>query len=145
MTDRDCMRLALEEARAAFLEDEVPVGAVLIRDGIILARAHNRMEALRDPTAHAEMLAIRAALADGPIAGATLYATLEPCAMCTGAALHARIGRIVFGAFDPRAGCCGSLLDLADHCLPESARAEGGLLEEECAALLKDFFLAKRR
>lgn len=139
------MALALEEARMADAEDEVPVGAVIIREGAVLARAHNRMEAAHDPTAHAELLAIQAAAKEGPLDGAALYVTLEPCAMCAMAAIHARIGRIVFGAFDEIAGCCGSVMDMTDHWFDHSIETVGGLLEEECAALLSDFFRRIRR
>lgn len=146
MTHEEGMRLALIEAHQAAMEDEVPVGAVVVCGGLVLARAHNRTVALSDGTAHAELLAMQAAARrrGGRLSGCTLYVTLEPCAMCAGAAVNLRLEELVFGAFDPRAGCCGSLLDLTDHCLLHSVRTWGGVLEDECAALLSEFFRAKR-
>lgn len=146
MTNEEGMRLALAEARLAAQADEVPVGAVVVCDGAVLARAHNRCVALRDGTAHAELLAMQAAARQrgGRLTGCTLYVTLEPCAMCAGAAVNLRLEELVFGAFDPRAGCCGSLVDLTDRCLLHSIRTWGGILEDDCAALLSDFFRAKR-
>lgn len=146
MTHEEGMRLALAEARLAAQADEVPVGAVVVCDGAVLARAHNRCIALRDGTAHAELLAMQAAARQrgGRLTGCTLYVTLEPCAMCAGAAVNLRLEELVFGAFDPRAGCCGSLVDLTDRCLLHSVRTWGGILEDDCAALLSDFFRAKR-
>lgn len=146
MTHEEGMRLALAEARLAAQADEVPVGAVVVCNGAVLARAHNRCVALRDGTAHAELLAMQAAARQrgGRLTGCTLYVTLEPCAMCAGAAVNLRLEELVFGAFDPRAGCCGSLVDLTDRCLLHSVRTWGGILEDDCAALLSDFFRAKR-
>ena len=145
MKDQDWMRLALAEARLAWAENEVPVGAVLVRDGAVLAQAHNLCETRHDATAHAELIALQAgAAAWGDLNNSTLYVTLEPCAMCTGAAILSRIGRIVFGAFDERAGCCGSVMDMADHWFNHSIPVEGGLLETECAALLTSFFEQRR-
>lgn len=146
MTHEEGMRLALAEARLAAQADEVPVGAVVVCDGAVLARAHNRCVALRDGTAHAELLAMQAAARQrgDRLTGCTLYVTLEPCAMCAGAAVNLRLEELVFGAFDPRAGCCGSLVDLTDRCLLHSVRTWGGILEDDCAALLSDFFRAKR-
>lgn len=146
MTHEEGMRLALAEARLAAQADEVPVGAVVVCNGTVLARAHNRCVALRDGTAHAELLAMQAAARQrgGRLTGCTLYVTLEPCAMCAGAAVNLRLEELVFGAFDPRAGCCGSLVDLTDRCLLHSVRTWGGILEDDCAALLSDFFRAKR-
>ena len=140
------MRRALALADRAANEGEVPVGAVLVRDGVVLARAHNRCEQSFDPTAHAELSCIRAAVAacGGRLTGCALYVTMEPCAMCIGAAVHAKLTRLVFGAYDPRAGCCGSVLDLADHCFLSSVEVWGGILERECARLLTDFFQARR-
>ncbi len=114
--DERFMRMALEEAQRAYELDEVPLGAVLVMRGKVIARAHNLCEAASDPTAHAEMLALREAARKegGRLAGSTLYVTLEPCAMCAGAAVNARVSRIVFGAFDSRAGCCGSVADITD-------------------------------
>lgn len=141
------MRLALAEARLAAAEGEVPVGAVLVRGDKVLAQAHNRVEQCADPTAHAELLCLRAAAAaEGGwrFSDCTLYVTLEPCAMCAGALVNARLGRVVFGAFEPRTGCCGSVFDLLDHAFLHTVPAVGGLLEEECAAVLQAFFAGKR-
>ena len=144
--DERFMRIALEEAQRAYELDEVPVGAVLVMRGKVIARAHNLCVASSDPTAHAEMLALRAAAREegGRLAGSTLYVTLEPCAMCAGAAINARVSRIVFGAFDSRAGCCGSVADITDGWFLHSIESVGGVLEEECAALLQAFFEEKR-
>ena len=140
------MRFALEEALAADQCGEVPVGAVLVHDGAILVRAHNLSEQRRDPTAHAELICISegARLLGGRLSNCTLYVTMEPCAMCAGAAVNAKLGRLVFGAFDARAGCCGSALDLTDHCFLHSVEVWGGILKDECAALLTGFFKDKR-
>ena len=147
MTDAEYMRIALSEARLAAAEGEVPVGAVLLRGGTVLAQAHNRVEQTGDPTAHAELLCLQAAAAaEGSwrMADCTLYVTLEPCAMCAGALVNARLGRLVFGAFEPRTGCCGSVFDLLDHAFLHAVPAVGGVLEEECAAVLQTFFARKR-
>lgn len=140
------MEAALEQARMAYACDEVPVGAVLVRDGQIVAAGHNRCLQLHDPTAHAEMLCIRqgAEKLKGRLTDCTLYVTLEPCAMCIGAAINAKLGRLVFGAFDERAGCCGSVLDLSDRCFLYSVEVWGGILEKDCASLLTEFFAKKR-
>lgn len=140
------MHLALEQARLAFDEGEVPVGAVLLCGDQILALDHNRCEQLHDPTAHAELLCMRAAAAQrgGRLTDCTLYVTMEPCAMCTGAAINAKLSRLVFGAFDPRAGCCGSVLDFTDRCFLSSIEIWGGVMESACAQLLKDFFSIRR-
>ena len=137
-----CMGEALGDARLAFSEGEVPVGAVLVRNGEILARAHNLCEQAHDATAHAELLCLRAA-AETPgvrLADCTLYVTLEPCAMCAGACVNAKLGRLVFGAYDEIAGCCGSKMDLTDHCFLHTVETWGGVREEECKALLSAFF-----
>jgi tRNA(adenine34) deaminase len=143
------MRHALEEARKALEEDEVPVGAVVVCQGHIIGAAHNQRERLCDPTAHAEMLAITqaaAALREWRLEACTLYVTLEPCPMCAGAIVQARIPRVVFGARDEKAGACGSLYNLAsDLRLNHRAEVQGGVLEEECAALLREFFQNRRR
>lgn len=147
MKDADYMRLALAEACLAAAEGEVPVGAVLVRGDKVLAQAHNRVEQCVDPTAHAELLCLRAAAAaEGGwrFSDCTLYVTLEPCAMCAGALVNARLGRVVFGAFEPRTGCCGSVFDLLDHAFLHTVPAVGGLLEEECTAVLQAFFAGKR-
>lgn len=142
------MALALEEARAAAGEEEVPVGAVVVRHGEVLARAHNRTRALRDPTAHAEILAIREAaarLGDGRVTEATLYVTLEPCAMCAGALVLARVERLVFGAGDPKAGMCGTLANLVqDPRLNHRLEVVRGVCEGDAAALLSEFFRERR-
>lgn len=136
------MQEALKEARLAFGEGEVPVGAVLVKDDEILARAHNRCEQSRDATAHAELLCLRAAAETlGPrLTGCTLYVTMEPCAMCAGACVNAKLDTLVFGAYDEAAGCCGSKMDLTDRCFLHSVTVWGGVLEESCKALLASFF-----
>jgi len=137
------MRLALEEAGAAFREGEVPVGAVVAKDGRPVARAHNLREQTGDPTAHAELLAIREAarvLGARRLTGCTLYVTLEPCPMCAGAIINARVGTVCYGARDEKAGACGSVLDLFAERFNHRPRVYGGVLKEECAALLQDFF-----
>ena len=142
------MREALSEARAARDAGEIPVGAVVARDGRILSAAHNERETLRDPTAHAEMTAIRraaAALGTRRLSECTLYVTLEPCAMCAGAALAAGVERIVFGAYDPKKGCAGSLYALPEDPQLGSVPCIGGVLEEECGAVLDGFFCEKRK
>ena len=140
------MRLALKQARLAAARDEVPVGAVLVRGDETLAFAHNLCVTNRDPLAHAEMLCLREGtrLCGGRLTDCTLYVTLEPCVMCAGTALTARLGKLVFGAFDKRAGCCGSMLDVTDHCFYHSIPVWGGILEAECAGLLSGFFTDKR-
>ena len=142
------MRLALEEARKAFDADEVPVGAVLVQDGEVICRAHNRREALHDPTAHAETLCLREGarlLGDWRLRDCTLYVTLEPCPMCAGAMVMSQLGQCIFGAADPRQGCCGSVYDLpGDPALGGATRWRGSVLAEECAALITDFFQRKR-
>lgn len=141
------MRIALEEAQGALEMDEVPVGAVLVMNGKVIARGHNLREASNDPTAHAEVLVLREAARKQKswrLTGSTLYVTLEPCAMCAGAAINARVSRIVFGAFDDLAGCCGSVADITDNWFNHSIEVIGGLYEEECAALLEEYFAAKR-
>jgi tRNA(adenine34) deaminase len=142
------MRLALREAERALEHDDVPIGAVVVRGGEVLAGAHNERELRQDPTAHAEVLALReAARLDGTwrVLDAVLYVTLEPCAMCAGALVLARIPRVVYGAWDPKAGACGSALDvLGEPRLNHRPEFAGGLLAEECGALLSAFFAARR-
>jgi len=142
------MRAALREARKAAEAGEVPVGAVVVHEGRILGRAHNQRETLKDPTAHAEMIALTqaaSALSSWRLEGADLYVTLEPCLMCAGALVHARIRKVVFGAKDPKAGACGSLYQVGlDPRLNHRFEVEGGLLEGECAALLQEFFRERR-
>ncbi|VAX34496.1 tRNA-specific adenosine-34 deaminase [hydrothermal vent metagenome] len=148
MKDMEYMQLALEEARKAFEMDEVPVGALVVKGGIILSRAHNLMEALRDPTAHAEVLAIREAsarLGNWRLEGATLYVTKEPCPMCAGAIVNARVSRVVYGCRDEKGGAADSLYRiLSDKRLNHQAEAVSGLLSKESARLLKEFFRNKR-
>jgi len=143
------MALALAEAEAAAARGEVPVGAVLVdREGRVLAAAGNRVETDCDPTAHAEMLVLRAGAAQfGTVrlVDCDLYVTLEPCAMCAGAIMHARVRRLVFGARDPKTGACGSVIDLfAEARLNHHTRVTGELLATECGALLSAFFAARR-
>ena len=144
----DGMELAVAEARKALAEGEVAVGAVLMRGDEVLWADHNRREQLHDPTAHAEMLCLRHGaekLGDWRLKDCTLYVTLEPCPMCAGALLMSRLGRCVFGAADPEAGCCGSVYDLpADPLLHGRTVWEHGGPEEECQALLDRFFRQKR-
>ena len=141
------MSMALEEARLAALENEVPVGAVLVdANGTVLSRSHNRTVAFKDPTAHAELLCIRegSQKLGGRLTGCTLFVTMEPCPMCAGAAVNAKLTRLVFGAFDAVSGCCGSVLDLTDHCFLHTVEIWGGILEKECAGLLTSFFTSRR-
>ena len=143
--DERWMLEALKEARAALQEDEVPVGTVVVRDGEIVARAHNLTRQQKDPTLHAEILALRQAQQKlGTLAGCSLYVTLEPCAMCAGAMVLLKLPRLVFGAFDTSCGCTGSRVDLTDHWFYHSVETWGGVLEKECAALLTEFFQRKR-
>lgn len=145
---RDAMRAALDQARAALEHDDVPVGAVVVRDGVVIAARHNERELTRDPTAHAEILALRdaaAAVGHWRLDDCTLVVTLEPCAMCAGAIVNGRVGRLVYGASDPKAGAAGSCFDLVDspvlnHRVPKVT----GVLAEECGRLLVDFFRARR-
>lgn len=144
----ESMAVALAEARRAESHGDVPIGAAVVRDGEILAAAGNERELRRDPTAHAEVLAIRAAaeaLGGWRLPGTTLYVTLEPCAMCAGAIVLARIPTVVYGTADPKAGAAGSVLDvLAEPVLNHRPEVIAGIRAEECAALLRDFFAAKR-
>src|SRR6476646_6340357 len=142
------MRLALREAELASAHEDVPIGAVVVRDGELLAAAHNERELRQDPTAHAEILALReAARAVGSwrVLDAAIYVTLEPCAMCAGAIVLARVPRVVYGASDPKAGACGSVLDvLGEPRLNHRPQVAGGLLAPECGELLSRFFAARR-
>ena len=148
-TDLNCMRAALAEAKVAAEAGEVPVGAAVVAGGEIVARGHNRSETDSDPSAHAEIVALRAAaqdLGNYRLNNATLYVTLEPCAMCMGALVQARIERLVFGAYDPKAGAAGSAIDLSDSpSFNHRFEINGGVLAEECGAVLKTFFESKRR
>jgi tRNA(adenine34) deaminase len=147
-TDERLMGLAIERARAAAEHGDVPIGAVLARDGEVLAAAGNERERRGDPTAHAEVLAIRAAaeaIGGWRLPGTTLYVTLEPCAMCAGAIVLARVPAVVFGAADPKAGAAGSVLDvLGEAALNHRPQVGSGLRGEECAELLRRFFTARR-
>jgi tRNA(adenine34) deaminase len=149
MTDEEFMREALALARQAAEAGEVPVGALVVREGLVVGRGYNRPIAAADPTAHAEIVALREAaraLGNYRLAGCTLYVTLEPCAMCAGAILHARIARLVYGAPDPKTGACGSVLDLfAQPALNHHASVTGGVLASAAGALLQEFFSARRR
>lgn len=146
--DADFMGLALDEARRAAAEGEVPVGAAVVLDGRVIGRGHNRPIASVDPTAHAEILALREAARETGnyrLSGAVLYVTVEPCAMCCGAALHARLSRVVYGADDPKAGAARSLYRLLDDPrMNHAAIVTSGMRSAECAALLSEFFKARR-
>jgi len=146
--DRQFMQEALEQAKLAALAGEVPVGAILVRDGQVIGRGFNQPIGNHDPSAHAEMLALRTAaqgVANYRLPGATLYVTLEPCVMCSGAMLHARIDRVVFGAPDPKTGAAGSVLDIfASKQINHQTQVEGGILAEECGQILRDFFRERR-
>jgi tRNA(adenine34) deaminase len=146
--DEERLRQALALAARAAAQGEVPVGAIVVQRGMVIGEGWNRPIELKDPSAHAEMLALREAArhaGDYRLLDATLYVTLEPCVMCAGAALHARVARVVFGAWDPKAGALGSVLDLArEPRLNHRLDVFGGVLAEDCAALLKAFFEGKR-
>lgn len=146
--DRAFMAVALEEARAALAHGDVPIGCVVVRGSAIVARARNRREADRDPTAHAEIIALREAAeraGEWRLFGHTLYVTLEPDAMCAGAIVLARVDRLVYGAPDPKAGAAGSLWDIPrDPRLNHRVEVTAGVLAEECGALLREFFSARR-
>jgi tRNA(adenine34) deaminase len=148
LRDEYFMRLALREAERALEHDDVPIGAVLVHDGEVLSAAHNERELREDPTAHAEILAVReaaAALGTWRLLDTVLYVTLEPCAMCAGALVLARVPRVIYGATDPKAGAAGSVLDvLAEPRLNHRPEVAGGLLSEECGRLLRQFFAARR-
>ena len=147
-SDEYYMRLALAEARAALEHEDVPIGAVIVRDGVVIARAHNQRELLQDPTAHAEIIALtQAASAVGSwrLTGCTLYVTLEPCVMCAGALVLARVARLVYGADDPKAGACTSLYRITEDArLNHRVPVVGGVLAEECGGILREFFGARR-
>jgi tRNA(adenine34) deaminase len=147
--DERFMTQALKEARRAFQADEVPVGCVIVHDSLIIGRGYNRTESLLDPTAHAEMLAITAAaehLGSWRLSGCTVYCTLEPCTMCSGALVLARVDRLVFGAADPKFGACGSIFNIVqDPRLNHRMALSQGVLVEDCAAIIQDFFKKKRK
>jgi tRNA(adenine34) deaminase len=142
------MRQALEQAQLAWDQGEVPVGAVVVKDGVVIARGYNQPIGTHDPTAHAEIVALRAAaeaLGNYRLPGCELYVTLEPCVMCSGAMMHARLARVVYGAPDPKTGACGSVVDLFEHAqLNHHAETVGGVLADDCAGMLKDFFAVRR-
>ena len=147
--DARYMQLALEQARHAWDLGEVPVGAVVVKDGEVIAVGYNQPIGRHDPTAHAEVMALRAAaekLGNYRLPGCELYVTLEPCVMCSGAMLHARLARVVYGAGDPKTGACGSVLNLFEQpALNHQTAIEGGVLADECGAFLRRFFAERRR
>jgi tRNA(adenine34) deaminase len=149
MNDIDFMMEALKEAEKAFAKSEVPVGAVVVKDGEIIARGHNLRETQQDPTAHAEMIAIKESalrLGRWRLTDCTIYVTLEPCAMCAGAMVLARIQRLVYGASDPKAGAVGSLMNiLTDKRLNHQVEVESGILAKECGDLLRSLFSTRRK
>ena len=149
LRDEHFMRRALREAERGFKEGEVPVGAVVVKEGRVLARAHNRPIHLKDPSAHAEVLALRRAarkLGNYRLTGCTLYVTIEPCAMCAGAITQTRLARVVFGAFDPKAGASGSALSVLNHPkLNHRLEIRSVVMTEDCARLLREFFRRRRR
>jgi tRNA(adenine34) deaminase len=148
MPEQDFMQLALEQAEHAWRLGEVPVGAVVVKDGVVIASGFNQPIGSHDPTAHAEIVALRAAaakLGNYRLPGCELYVTLEPCAMCSGAMMHARLARVVYGAQDPKTGACGSVLNLfAQEQLNHHTELVGGVLAEEASAMLKAFFAERR-
>ncbi|MFM8467573.1 MAG: tRNA adenosine(34) deaminase TadA [Oxalobacteraceae bacterium] len=149
MSDEVFMRMALDAAAGAQRVGEVPVGAVLVKDGAVIAMGHNQPIIDHDPTAHAEIAALRAAaqqLGNYRLPGCTLYVTLEPCVMCAGAMLHARLARVVFGAHDPKTGACGSVVNLfTEPRLNHHTQVQGGVLAAECGTLLSAFFAERRQ
>lgn len=147
MNSKDYMKKALEEAELSASEGEVPVGAVIVKDGEIIATARNNRESTGDATGHAELLAIREAcriLQGWHLEKCELYVTLEPCPMCMGAIVNSRLGKVVFGAKDAKAGACGSVLNLCSYPLNHKPKVESGFMKEECAKVLTDFFARKR-
>jgi tRNA(adenine34) deaminase len=148
-TDEEWMEEALAEARRAASEGEVPVGALVVKDGRLLGRGRNQRETLHDPTAHAEMIALTqaaAAVGSWRLDGATMIVTLEPCPMCAGALVNARVSRLVYGADDPKAGACGTLMDIvSDPRLNHRLPVTRGVLGAACGAVLTEFFRARRR
>ncbi|NLJ77852.1 MAG: tRNA adenosine(34) deaminase TadA [Tissierellia bacterium] len=147
--DEIFMKLALEEAYKAFSTYEVPVGAVIVHEGKVIARGHNKRESLKDPTAHAEMIAIRKAsksLNGWRLLGCTMYVTLEPCSMCAGAIINSRIDRLAVGAKDPKAGCCGSVMNIVNNPhFNHRVDTTFGVLEEECSSIIREFFKKLRK
>jgi tRNA(adenine34) deaminase len=149
MTDEDYMRLALAAADKARVAGEVPVGAVIVKEGEVIATGFNQPIGCHDPTHHAEIAALRAAseaLGNYRLPGCTLYVTLEPCVMCAGAMMHARLARVVYGAADPKTGACGSVVNLfAEERLNHHAEVLGGVLADECGTMLSSFFAERRQ
>jgi tRNA(adenine34) deaminase len=146
--DRQFMQQALDQAKLAAIAGEVPVGAVLVRDGEVISTGFNQPITNSDPSAHAEMMALRAAAKEESnyrLPGTTLYVTLEPCTMCAGAMLHARVDRVVFGATDPKTGAAGSVLNVfSEKQINHQTQVEGGIMGEECGQILRDFFKERR-
>jgi len=142
------MRLALHEAQKSIEMNEVPVGAIIVMNGEVISKSHNKSISQNDPTSHAEINALRNAakkVGNYRLIGATLYSTLEPCAMCYGAIIHSRISRLVFGAYDPKTGVCGSSIKLHEQeCFNHTPEIVGGVLEEDCSLILKYFFKERR-
>lgn len=142
------MNKALEQAKKALSRDEVPIGAVIVKDGVVIARGYNKRESSQNALAHAEIIAINKAckkLKSWRLDGAEIYVTLEPCPMCAGAIMNARISKIVFGAYEPKSGACGSKFDvIGDSGLNHNAVFIGGVMEEECSLLIKNYFKSKR-
>lgn len=143
------MQEALREAKKAFDKDEVPIGAIIVHKTTIIGRAHNQIKILKDPTAHAEMIAITQAanyLQNERLMGCSMYVTIEPCSMCAGAMVLARIDRLIYGASDPKTGACGSIINVADNKkLNHRIKVKKGVLEDEAGLLLRDFFKKKRK
>ncbi|WP_046330430.1 tRNA adenosine(34) deaminase TadA [Polynucleobacter duraquae] len=146
--DRQFMQQALDQAKLAGAAGEVPVGAVLVRDGLVISTGFNQPISNSDPSAHAEMMALRTAARDESnyrLPGTTLYVTLEPCTMCAGAMLHARVERVVFGAADPKTGAAGSVLNIfSEKQINHQTQVEGGIMSEECGQILRNFFKERR-
>lgn len=149
LNDEYFMRAALRQAEIAGSEDEVPIGAVAVKNGVVIARGWNQVERLKDATAHAELLAMTAAasaVGDWRLDGVTIYVTKEPCAMCAGALVNTRVERVVYGMADPRSGCAGSALDVTGFPgMLHQVRVTGGVLEEECKAMIRTFFARVRK
>lgn len=142
------MNYALKEAEKAFEKDEIPVGCIIVFSNAIIAKAHNQVESLRDPTAHAEILAITSAseyLQSKQLIGCSMYITLEPCVMCAGAIVHSKIENVCFGAFDNKSGACGSVFNITNNnSLNHKCNVLGGILDDKCGSILKSFFEVKR-
>ena len=148
LTDTDLMQIALDLAQQAAANNEVPVGAIVVKDGVVIGRGANAPIGLNDPTAHAEVIAMREAaqhLGNYRLVDCTLYVTLEPCAMCSGAMQHARIAKLIYGASDPKTGACGSVVNLmAEPKLNHHCEVLGGVMADECGAILSGFFKQRR-